>query len=135
MKTEGPQITAFYCSRQGEKATRILKDVNGAALRVRKSALPCSGKLEVFQLTRALENGADGVVVFSCPEEHCRYVVGSTRAEGRVHYAGKILESIGLGGERVHRFVLAGDPDSGAMNEFAVWLGKIAALEPLPRKT
>lgn len=135
MKKQGPHITAFYCTRQGEKVSRILQEMNGTAVKVRKSALPCSGKLEVFQLTRALENGADGVVVFGCPEEHCRYVIGSTRAEGRVQYAGKILETIGLGRERVHRFVLDGQSNPGAMNEFALWLGKIAALESLPSKT
>jgi coenzyme F420-reducing hydrogenase delta subunit len=102
-------------------------------LRVRKVALPCSGKLEVFQLTRALEGGADGVALFGCPEGECRYVVGSSRAKGRVSYAGKILEMIGLEKERVRRFVLESGIQPETIEAISAWLETVNALGPVPK--
>lgn len=129
MKKQGKEITIFYCTHQREKVNQILEGVNGSAgLKVRKVALPCSGKLEVFQLTKALENGADGVVLFGCPEEECRYVVGSSRAKGRVSYAGKILDTIGLEKDRVRRFVLEGQPGQETLRAISVWVEKIKTL-------
>ncbi len=133
MKKQEKEITIFYCTRQGERVTQILKGVNGSGLlKVRKAALPCSGKLEVFQLTRALENGADGVALFGCPEGECRYVVGSSRAKGRVSHAGKILEAIGWEKERVRRFVLESQPSQETLKAISDWVEKIRTMESIP---
>jgi F420-non-reducing hydrogenase iron-sulfur subunit len=128
------EIVIFYCTHQGEGVTQVLKGLNGLEkLRVRKVALPCSGKLEVFQLTRALEGGADGVALFGCPEGECRYVVGSSRAKGRVSYAGKILEMIGLEKERVRRFVLESGIQPETIEAISAWLETVNALGPVPK--
>ena len=132
MKKQGKEITIFYCTHQRERVKQILEGVNGSAvLKIRKVALPCSGKLEVFQLTKALENGADGVALFGCPEGECRYVVGSSRAKGRVSYAGKILETIGLEKDRVRRFVLEGQPGQETLRAISVWVEKIKTMGSL----
>jgi len=132
-KKQEKEITIFYCTHQGERVTQILKGVNGSGmLKVRKVALPCSGKLEVFQLTRALENGADGVALFGCPEGECRYVVGSSRAKGRVSYAGKILDAIGLEKERVRRFVLESQPTQETLKAISDWVEKVRTMGSIP---
>ena len=132
-KEQEKEITVFYCTHQGERVSQILKGINGSGLlKVRKVALPCSGKLEVFQLTRALENGADGVVLFGCPEGECRYVVGSSRAKGRISYAGKILEAIGLEKERFRRFVLESQPSQETLKDISDWVEKIKARGSIP---
>jgi coenzyme F420-reducing hydrogenase delta subunit len=129
MKKQEKEISIFYCTRQGERVTQILKGLNGSGrLKVRKVALPCSGKLEVFQLSKALENGADGVALFGCPEGECRYVVGSSRAKGRVSYAGKILETIGLEKERVRRFVLESQLSQETLKAFSDWVEKVKTM-------
>jgi len=135
MKKRGKEITIFYCTHQRETVNQILEGVNGSAgLKVRKVALPCSGKLEVFQLTKALENGADGVVLFGCPEGECRYVVGSSRAKGRVSYAGKILETIGLEKERVRRFVLERQPGQESLKAISDWVEEVKAMGSVLKK-
>jgi coenzyme F420-reducing hydrogenase delta subunit len=132
-KKQEKEITIFYCTHQGERVTQIHKGVNGSGLlKVRKVALPCSGKLEVFQLTRALENGADGVALFGCPEGECRYVVGSSRAKGRVSYAGKILDAIGLEKERVRRFVLESQPSQETLKAISDWVEKVRTMGSIP---
>ena len=129
MKAREKEIVVFYCTQQEERVTQVLKGLNGRIkLRVRKVVLPCSGKLEVFQLTKALEGGAEGVALFGCPEGECRYMVGSSRARGRVSYAGRILETIGLEKERVKRFVLAGQIGTETLEAFSTWVDEITAM-------
>jgi F420-non-reducing hydrogenase iron-sulfur subunit len=126
------QLAIFYCTHQADWISRVLKALDGSnPVHVRKVALPCSGKLEVFHLTQALEDGADGAALCGCPEEKCRYSVGSRRAEGRVRYTKKILEEIGLGGERVHRFILESHPGPENMEALSGWIEKIQAMGTL----
>ena len=129
------EITVFFCTRQGERVARIFRELSGPGMmRVRSVPLPCSGKLEVFQLTRALEDGAAGVALFGCPEGECRYVFGSPRGKGRVSHAGRILEEIGLEKERVRRFVLPADSGPESMKELSDWVEKIRGLESIPAR-
>ncbi|HYB20925.1 MAG TPA: hydrogenase iron-sulfur subunit [Thermodesulfobacteriota bacterium] len=132
MKKQQKEITIFYCTRQRERVAQIVEGFNGSGvLKIRKVALPCSGKLEVFQLTKALENGADGIALFGCPEEECRYMVGSSRAKGRVAYTGKILETIGLEKERVRRFVLQSQPGQETLKAISDWAEKVKTMRPV----
>lgn len=63
--------------------------------------VPCSGKLQPEHLLKALENGADLVVVLTCGEGECRYLEGRQRIERRVDYVRGLLDDIGLGRERL----------------------------------
>ena len=119
---EKVKLTVFYCHHQGGRITPILEELSGSGgIEVKKISLPCSGKLEVFQLTKALEQGADGVAIFGCPEAKCRYIVGSQRARGRVRYTQRILEAIGIGENRIHRFILEEDTQQEGVDAFAAW--------------
>ena len=51
--------------------------------------------LHIF-LLKALERGADGVLIFACHEENCQYLRGNVRAKSRLLYARNMLETIGL---------------------------------------
>jgi len=126
MENSKVHITVFYCAQQGEKIGQILEGLNGGwAKKIRRVPLPCSGKLEVFQLTKALEGGADGVALFGCPEGACRYLVGSSRARGRAAYTGRILEEIGLERDRVRRFVLGDQDPAKTAQEIGEWVNRI----------
>jgi F420-non-reducing hydrogenase iron-sulfur subunit len=108
---------------------QLLSTLNGsAAPKIRKVALPCSGKLEVSFLLKALESGADAVAIFGCPEGECHYLVGSTRAKNRVRYARRILGDIGLEEERVHRFVLADPTPPGETGSLTEWVSKVESM-------
>ena len=134
MKKQGKEIAIFYCTRQKERVNEILKGLDyPGVLRLRQVALPCSGKLEVFQLTKALEKGADGVALFGCPEEECCYVVGSSRAKGRVSYTGKILESIGVQNARVRRFVLESQLSQENQKAISDWIEKVRTMGSIPQ--
>ncbi|MGB9761595.1 MAG: hydrogenase iron-sulfur subunit [Caldimicrobium thiodismutans] len=65
---------------------------------------PCSGKIEITDMLRALREGAKGVMVAGCMPGTCHNGRGSERAEKRVLGARKILEEIGLEPERISMF-------------------------------
>jgi len=69
--------------------------------------IPCTGKVDLIHLLKTFEKGADGVYVVGCLEGECRYNKGNIRARKRVEQAQQILESIGIGGERVQIYNLS----------------------------
>ncbi len=131
-------VTIFYCQNQTQTMAEVLRRLRDQGeLKIRKVAIPCSGKFEILYLFKALEKGADGVALFGCPEEGCRYLVGSSRAKGRMRYAAKLLKAIGLEPERVCRFVLpgpAGEDPSDPVGMVSDWIAKIKTMRPLPGK-
>ncbi len=59
--------------------------------------VPCSGRVDILHLLRAIEDGADGVYVAGCLEGECHFLTGNLKAKKRVQYVKK-----GAGGNR-HR--------------------------------
>ena len=101
---------------------------------IRIVSIPCTGKVDLIHLLRAFEKGADGVYLVGCLEGECRYIRGNLRARKRVEKAQTILESIGIGGERVQIYNLSSS-EGPKFAEFATEMTeKITALGPNPIK-
>lgn len=102
MATFEPKIVVFCCDQSGYPAA----DMAGS-LKLRLPAnveivrVPCAGRIETLYLLKALERGADGVVVFACYEDNCQFLRGNLRARGRLTYARRMMEQIGLEKERL----------------------------------
>ncbi len=69
--------------------------------------IPCTGKVDVIHLLRSFEKGADGVYVLGCLEGACQFNNGNIRARKRVALVQEILDSVGIGGERVQMYNLS----------------------------
>ena len=69
--------------------------------------VPCTGKVDVIHIMRAFEKGADGVAVVGCLEGECHFNSGNLMARRRVEQAQKILETVGVGGERAQMYNLS----------------------------
>ena len=69
--------------------------------------VPCSGRVDILHLLKAIEDGADGVYVAGCLEGECHYLTGNYKARRRVNYVKKTLEEIGLEPERVEMYNLS----------------------------
>lgn len=97
-----PRIVAFCCDHSGYVAADMAGTLK---LRLPKNVeivrVPCAGRIETIYLLKALETGADGVLIFACYEENCQFLRGNLRARGRLSYAHRILEKIGLEKERL----------------------------------
>jgi len=74
---------------------------------IRIIRVPCTGKVDVLHILHAFEKGADGVYVVGCMEGDCHFNNGNFRARKRVEQARKILETIGIGGDRARMYNLA----------------------------
>jgi coenzyme F420-reducing hydrogenase delta subunit len=74
---------------------------------IRIIRVPCTGKVDTLHILRSFEKGADGVFVVGCLEGDCRFNWGNLRARKRVEESQKILNSIGIEGERVRMFNLS----------------------------
>jgi F420-non-reducing hydrogenase iron-sulfur subunit len=122
------EFAFFYCQHQAERMSRVLKDwERPGGCRIRKVALPCSGKLEVVFLLKALENGAAGVALFACPEGECSYMIGSARSGNRLRYARKILRDVGLPEDRCQRFIFDRPPKDVDLTGLSQWMEEIRA--------
>ena len=101
---------------------------------IRIIRLPCTGKVDIIHILRAFEKGADGVYVVGCLEGECRFENGNLQARKRVAQAKKILDAIGIGGERVWMYNLSSS-DGPRFAEYAVEMTeKIKELGPNPLK-
>jgi coenzyme F420-reducing hydrogenase delta subunit len=104
MKNPSIKISLFYCANSlspdeislfGER----LKDV-----RINTVCLPCSGKVNLLYLLKAIETGSDAVIVAACKLGECKFLQGNIRAEKRVEAVDILLNETGLGPNHI-RFV------------------------------
>jgi len=97
-----PKIVAFCCRYCAYAAADL---AGGLRIQyppnVRIIEVPCTGRVDVVEILHAFERGADGVMVAGCLEGDCHFVEGNLNARRRVQYTARLLEQIGLGGERV----------------------------------
>ncbi len=96
--------------------------------------IPCTGKVDILHILRSFEKGADGVYVVGCMEGDCHFNSGNFRARKRVEQARKILETVGIGGDRVWMYNLSSS-EGPRFAEIAVEMDKkIRDLGPNPMK-
>jgi len=130
-----PEITAFYCGYCGYMAA----DTAGA-LKVQYPAnvkfvpLPCTGKTDIRYLLAAFEQGADGVYLVACPLGNCHHVRGNERGLARVNRAKKLLDEIGIGGNRLDMFFMSGSQAQAFADAARTMTARIRELGPNPLK-
>ncbi|MGB6420270.1 MAG: hydrogenase iron-sulfur subunit, partial [Anaerolineales bacterium] len=96
--------------------------------------LPCTGKTDVRYILEAFEQGADGVYEVACPIGNCHHVRGNERGRARVKHAKKILDEIGLGGERLDMFFMSGSQGHAFAIAAQTMVERIRKLGPNPLK-
>jgi F420-non-reducing hydrogenase iron-sulfur subunit len=97
-----PRVVAFCCNYCAYAAA----DLAGSRRmqyppNVRVIHVPCTGKLEMEQILAAFERGVDGVLVAGCLEGGCHFLEGNLRAKRRVEHVRRMLDQIGIGGDRL----------------------------------
>ena len=92
----------------------------------------CSGRVEPEFIVKALELGADGLIVTGCHIGDCHYISGNEKAEKRISMTADLLDILGIGRDRLClEWISASEGEKFArtMNEFTE---KIRALGPNP---
>jgi coenzyme F420-reducing hydrogenase delta subunit len=92
----------------------------------------CTGRVDLAFVLRALEKGADGVIIGGCWPGECHYVTeGNYDALGNMHLCRKLLRHIGLNPERLRiEWISASEGSRFAevMSEFATMLRDLGPL-------
>lgn len=92
-----PEITVLTCQYCGNVPVEMagVERLQYPAT-VKVDTVPCAGRIDLLHLLKALEQGADGVLVVACPEGTCHHLLGNQRAAARVAYAQKLVSEAGL---------------------------------------
>jgi F420-non-reducing hydrogenase iron-sulfur subunit len=98
--TVSPDVIIYVCHRSIPQNARISRQWKHNGIRVMVREVPCSGKMDGQYLMHALEGGACGVCVVTCPKGECRLGQGNYRAEIRIHTIQRLLGEVGLEPER-----------------------------------
>jgi F420-non-reducing hydrogenase iron-sulfur subunit len=106
-----PLIIAFACNWCSYAAS----DLAGTSrsyypANVRIIRVMCSGMVDPIYVLKALEGGADGVLVAGCRPGDCHYISGNLKAEKMVGRLKTLLNRLGLEGERLRlRWISTGE--------------------------
>ena len=128
-----PRIVAFCCQYCAYAAAdlagsmRLQYDPN-----VRIVLVPCTGRIDVIHILRALEDGADGVYVAGCLEGGCHFLEGNFKAKKRVQFVKRLLAGIGIEPERLEMFNLSSAEGPRFAEIAREMTEKIKALGPSP---
>jgi F420-non-reducing hydrogenase iron-sulfur subunit len=92
-----PRILAYCC----QWCSYAAADLAGSMRlqyppNVRIIQVPCTGRVDLLYLLRALEDGADGVFLSGCLLDDCHYVNGNYKALKRVEKAKEMLEALDI---------------------------------------
>jgi len=128
-----PRIIAFCCYYCAYSAADLAGSMRlQYPANVRLIELPCSGKIEHNLLLTAFEEGADGVYVAGCMEGDCHFLQGNVRARKRVEYVKKLLDTLGIGGERLEMYNLSSSMGPRFAEIAREMTDRIRALGPSP---
>ena len=97
-----PKIVAFcchYCAYSSADLAGSMRLQYPPNVRIIRT--PCTGRLETEYFMKALEYGADGVLVAGCLEGGCHFVEGNLCAKRRVNWTRDLLLEIGLEKDRI----------------------------------
>lgn len=97
-----PKIVAFlcnWCSYAGADLAGISRMQYPPNIRIIR--VPCSGRINPMFIVKALQIGADGVLVSGCHPGDCHYLSGNYAARRKFALLKNFLEYLGIEPERV----------------------------------
>ena len=97
-----PKIVAFlcnWCSYAGADLAGISRIQYPPSIRVIR--VPCSGRVDPFYILKALQSGADGVLISGCHPGDCHYLTGNYVARRRFAVLNDLLVFAGIDPGRV----------------------------------
>jgi len=109
MKNQSLRISLFYCSNTLSPAeishsTKQIKDIELTSI-----SLPCSGKVNLLYMLKAIETGSDAVMLATCNSGECRFLQGNMRARKRTEAVADLLEEAGLSKNHIRHVSLGED--------------------------
>ena len=130
-----PEIIVFACHYCAYAAADLAGSMRlQYPSNIRMIKLPCTGKLEVIHLLRAIEAGADGVYAAGCMEGECHYLKGNLWARKRVDHVKDLLGELGIEPERVEMYNMSSAMGARFAEVATEFTERIKQLGPSPIK-
>lgn len=130
-----PEIVAFcchYCAYAAADLAGSLRLEYPTSIKIIE--FPCSGKIDVIYVLRAIEEGADGVLTAGCMEGDCHFLEGNYNARRRINYIKMLLKEIGLESERIRMINISAAMGSQFAELTTEFTKEIRELGPNPLK-
>ena len=124
-----PRIVGFlcnWCSNAGADLAGTSRLKVPANLRVVR--VPCSGRINPLFIFKALEEGADGVMVSGCHPGDCHYISGNRYAKRKLAVLRRLLDWVGIEPERIHFTWLSASEGARYSVEVTEFVDKVRAL-------
>ena len=124
-----PRIVGFlcnWCSYAGADLAGTSRLKVPANLRVVR--VPCSGRINPLFIFKALEEGADGVMVSGCHPGDCHYISGNRYAKRKLAVIRRLLDWVGVEPERIHFTWLSASEGARYAVEVAEFVEQVRAL-------
>jgi coenzyme F420-reducing hydrogenase delta subunit len=103
-----PIIVAFCCHYCAYTAADMAGSMRLAyPPNVKIVRVPCSGKVDAIHIMKAMQKGADGVLVAGCLEGDCHFKTGNVKALQRVNHLKPFLEEVGIETDRVEMVTMS----------------------------
>ncbi len=130
-----PEIIVFACHYCAYAAADLAGSMRlQYPTNIRMIKLPCTGKLEVIHLLKAIEAGADGVYAAGCLEGECHYLKGNLWARKRVNHVKDLLAEVGIEPERVEMYNMSSAMGAKFAEVATEFTERIKQLGPNPVK-
>jgi coenzyme F420-reducing hydrogenase delta subunit len=128
-----PVIVAFCCHYCAYTAADMAGSMRlSYPANVKIVRVPCSGKVDTIHMLKALEKGADGVLVAGCLDGDCHFKNGNTKAARRVTFVQELLQEIGLEPERLCMTTMSAGMGPRFAQTAAEFTEKIRQMGPNP---
>lgn len=133
MKEFEPKIVAFCCHYCALAAADVAGKMEFQfPSNVRIIRVLCTGKVEVPHILKALEAGADGVVVIGCKFGECYFKEGNYRAQKKVERAKSLIQEAGFEQGRIKYDFVPGPGGKKFASIMSSMTEEIKSLGPNP---
>ncbi len=135
MKQVDPTIVAYcchYCAYTAADMAGSMRLSYPSGIKIIR--IPCTGKVDPIYVMRALQEGADGVLVAGCLEGDCHFKNGNIKAMKRIAYVKKMLDEIGIDPSRVDMVLMSAGMGTQFARIVTEFTEKIRQLGPCSLK-
>ncbi|WDP91951.1 MAG: hydrogenase iron-sulfur subunit [Desulfobacter sp.] len=128
-----PRIVGFCCKYCAYAAADLAGSMRlSYPSNIKIIQVPCTGRIDVIHVLRALEEGADGVMIAGCLEGECHFLEGNLKARSRIDRIKHLLKKIGMDPDRVEMFNLSSAMGPRFAEIASQMTEQIQALGPTP---